>query len=168
MADQSVPPCPPKGRRESYEEDGRDDGMMGMSYRISYYTMASLGSALAQLAFMAHWVFTLLHCNQERFEEVYKSSDSTTRGHHPEERRGSCVKSYKYMAGISLTRQTAVRDILIVGDWEEYQKARDYRKDIQTDRQTDRLCIRGRYVRERERESESPDGADRSLENCSL
>lgn len=37
-------PPSPKGRRESYEEDGRNDGMMGMSYRISYYTMASLGS----------------------------------------------------------------------------------------------------------------------------
>lgn len=38
-------PPPPKGRRESYEEDGREDGMMGMSYRVSYYTMASLGSS---------------------------------------------------------------------------------------------------------------------------
>lgn len=70
LTNQSVPLPPPKGRRESYEEDGRDDGMMGMSYRVSYYTMASLGSSrgegLAQLAFMAHWAFTLLHCNQER------------------------------------------------------------------------------------------------------
>lgn len=50
--------------------------MMGMSYRISYSTMASLGSsrgALTQLAFMAYWAFTLLHCNEESFEEVYKS-----------------------------------------------------------------------------------------------
>lgn len=44
LTDQSVPP-PPKGRRESCEEDGRDDEMMGMSYRISYYTMASLSSS---------------------------------------------------------------------------------------------------------------------------
>lgn len=47
--------------------------MMGMSYRISYYTMVSLGSGLAQLAFMAYWAFTLLHCNEESFEEFYKS-----------------------------------------------------------------------------------------------
>lgn len=76
LTDQSVPPPLPKGRRESYEEDGRNDGMMGMSYRLSYYTMASLGSsrgALTQLAFMAHWAFTLLHCNKESFEEVYRS-----------------------------------------------------------------------------------------------
>lgn len=45
LTDQSVPPLPPKGRRESYEEDGRNDGMMGMSYRISYYTIGSLGSS---------------------------------------------------------------------------------------------------------------------------
>lgn len=43
--------------------------MMGMSYRVSYYTMASLGSGLAQLAFMAHWAFTLLDCNEESFED---------------------------------------------------------------------------------------------------
>lgn len=46
------------------------------------------------------------------------------------------MKSYKHIADISLTRQTAVRDILVVEDWEEYQKTRDDGKDIQTDRQT--------------------------------
>lgn len=46
LADQSVPPSPlPKGRRESYEEDGRNNETVGMSYRISYYTIASLGSS---------------------------------------------------------------------------------------------------------------------------
>lgn len=40
----------------------------------------------------------------------------------------------------NLTYQTDGRDILIVGDWEEYQKARDYSKDIQTDR----ICMQGK------------------------
>lgn len=44
LTNQSVPPLP-KGRRESYEEDWRDNEMMGMSYKISHNTIAILGSS---------------------------------------------------------------------------------------------------------------------------
>lgn len=52
--------------------------MMGMSYRVSYYKMASeLGFIKKRILHNSRsWLtghYSLLHCNEKSFEEVYRS-----------------------------------------------------------------------------------------------
>lgn len=127
LTDQSVSPPSPEGRRESYEEDGREDGMMGMSYRVSYYTMASLGSSRGRSSTtrvhgsLGVYSSSLQPGKVRRSLQVLSFETTETSPRRKTQLvRASCVKSYKHMTGNSLNRQTAVRDILIVGDWEEH------------------------------------------------
>lgn len=163
LADQSVPPPPPKGRRESYEEDGRDDGMMGMSRRISYSTMASLGSlgggsSTTRVHGLLGVYSSSLQPGKVRRSLQVLGFKTTETSPGRKTRLVSKLWEVSRAHGRYLTHQTDGRDLLIVEDWEEYQKKKKtcgIKERIS--RQTDRLCMacEGRHirvcVRERER-----------------
>lgn len=70
---------------------------------------------------MAYWAFTLLHCNEESFEEVYKSGFKTREA---SSRRKTRLMSKLWEVlqayGRKLTHQADGCDVLIVKDWEEH------------------------------------------------
>lgn len=131
LADQSVPLPPSKGRRERYEEDGRDDEMMGMSYRISHNTIASLGSSRGTSCktrvhgSLGVYSSSLQSGKLRRSLQVLRfdyEGTSLRRKSRLVSKLCEVLQAYSR----NLTHQTDGRDILIVGDWEEYQKKKKH------------------------------------------